>query len=61
VPVDDDGFEELLQPANATAATVISDQTTLRMEWKPQVGSIRNAMLAKRIASQTFTGERRRI
>jgi hypothetical protein len=28
----DDGLEELLQPASATAATVISDQTTLRMD-----------------------------
>src|SRR5215469_10464435 len=36
-PAEDDGLEELLQPASATAATVISDQTTLRMELKPQV------------------------
>jgi hypothetical protein len=28
----DDESEELLQPASATAATVISDHTTLRME-----------------------------
>ncbi|GFZ90431.1 hypothetical protein GCM10011408_06960 [Dyella caseinilytica] len=46
VSVEDDGLEELLQPASATAATVISDQTTLRMELEPQVWIESNEMPA---------------